>query len=119
MSRLEVRLLEARNLKDEDTIGQNDAYIELWLDEDYKQRSSVVNNSNNPTWNETFTLQVIGGKHKLHLKAIDQDVGDKDKIGEGSIDVGAALSGQVIDGGYSCFAVTFCLIWAVVETGIV
>ncbi|KAJ3033701.1 Extended synaptotagmin-3 [Rhizophlyctis rosea] len=96
MSRLEVRVLEAKNLKDEETAGQNDAYVELWLDDDYKQKSSVVKNSNNPTWNETFTFQT-GGKHKLYFKVYDKDVADKDAIGEGSVDVSAALNGQAVD----------------------
>ncbi|KAJ3040709.1 GRAM domain-containing protein 2A [Rhizophlyctis rosea] len=98
MSRVEVRLLEAKNLKDQDTLGgQNDAYVELWFDDDYKQRSSVVNNSNNPVWNETFTFQVLGGKHKLTLKALDKDLVGKDDIGSGTIDISRALNGHVID----------------------
>jgi Ca2+-dependent lipid-binding protein len=53
---LEVTIGEGRNLKDQDTAGQNDAYVELYLDKDYKQRTKTISNSNNPKWNETFTL---------------------------------------------------------------
>lgn len=53
---LQVTVVEGRNLKDKDALGQNDAYIELYVDKDYKQRTSTVKDTNSPTWNETFTL---------------------------------------------------------------
>jgi Ca2+-dependent lipid-binding protein len=53
---LEVTILEGRHLKDEDVVGKDDAYIELYLDKDYKQRTKTIQNSNDPTWNQTFTL---------------------------------------------------------------
>lgn len=53
---LQVTVVEARNLKDEDTMGQNDAYIELYFDKHYKQRTSTIKDTNSPTWNETFNL---------------------------------------------------------------
>lgn len=54
---LSVTIVEARNLKDEDTVGgSNDAYVEVYIDEDYKQRTATISNSNNPQWNESFEL---------------------------------------------------------------
>ena len=53
---LEVTVVAGRNLKDEDIVGKNDAYVELYLDKDYKQRTTTVSNTNDPTWNQKFTL---------------------------------------------------------------
>lgn len=54
---LTVTIVEARNLKDEDTVGgSNDAFVEVYVDRDYKQRTTTIQNSNNPQWNETFEL---------------------------------------------------------------
>jgi Ca2+-dependent lipid-binding protein len=53
---LEVTIVDGRNLKDEDIVGKNDAYVEVYLDKNYKQRTKTVQNSNNPTWIEKFTL---------------------------------------------------------------
>ncbi|KAJ3280950.1 Synaptotagmin-7 [Borealophlyctis nickersoniae] len=93
MSRIEVTVVEARKLKDEDTVGgSNDPYIELWFDEDYKQKTSSQKSTNDPVWNEQFTFNLTG-KHTLHLKAVDKDVGDTDKIGEGKIDLGGVVNG--------------------------
>jgi Ca2+-dependent lipid-binding protein len=53
---LEVTILEGRNLKDKDTFGQDDAFIELYLDKNYKQRTATIKDTNSPIWNEKFTL---------------------------------------------------------------
>jgi Ca2+-dependent lipid-binding protein len=53
---LEVTVVAGRNLKDKDTFGQDDAYVELYMDKDYKQRTTTVKDTNSPTWNQTFTL---------------------------------------------------------------
>lgn len=53
---LEVTIVEGRNLKDQDVIGKNDAYVELYVDKDNKQRTTIVKDTNKPTWNQRFTL---------------------------------------------------------------
>ena len=54
---LSVTIVEARSLKDEDTSGgPNAAYVEVYLDEDHKQRTATISNSKTPEWNETFQL---------------------------------------------------------------
>jgi Ca2+-dependent lipid-binding protein len=46
---LEVTIVEGRNLKDQDVVGKNDAYVELYLNKDYKQRTTIVKDTNNST----------------------------------------------------------------------
>ncbi len=53
---LQVTVVEGRNFKDQDALGQNDAFIELYLEKDYKQRTTTIKDTNSPTWNEAFTL---------------------------------------------------------------
>ncbi|CAF0810133.1 unnamed protein product [Rotaria sp. Silwood1] len=78
---LQVTVVEGRNLKDKDTFGQNDAYIELYLDKDYKQRTSIIKDTNSPTWNETFNFNLLKGQDHLHIKVYDEDIVGKDSIG--------------------------------------
>ncbi|KAL9539038.1 hypothetical protein PS6_011371 [Mucor atramentarius] len=75
---LTVNVIEARNLHKEDLAGHNDPYVELWFDEDYKQRSESVKNTENPVWNQTFTFNIEEGssKHKLYFKVLDKDKGN-------------------------------------------
>ncbi|KAL1926506.1 hypothetical protein VTP01DRAFT_5627 [Rhizomucor pusillus] len=91
--------VEAKDLKDEDTFGKNDPYIELWLDDKYKQRTSELKNTNNPVWNETFTFNVPEGNsfHKLYLKVLDKDTVGSDKIGEAKVDFADVYQGKVFD----------------------
>lgn len=96
---LTVNVIEARNLHKEDLAGHNDPYVELWFDEDYKQRSETVKNTENPVWNQTFTFNIEEGssKHKLYFKVLDNDKVGEDKIGDGHLDVSEAFKGTPID----------------------
>jgi Ca2+-dependent lipid-binding protein len=96
---LTVNVVEARNLKKEDIAGRDDAYIELWLDEDYKQRTGTIKDSENPVFDETFTFNIEEGspKHKLYYEVRDKDTVGSDKIGSGHLDISEALQGQPAD----------------------
>ncbi|KAI9499619.1 C2 domain-containing protein [Zychaea mexicana] len=97
---LTVELYEAKELKGEDLFGQNDPYVELWLDDDYKQRSTEVSGSDNPVWNQTFDFKIEEGSHdkKLHLKVLDKDLLSDDKIGDAKVDLREVVEdGQVFN----------------------
>ncbi|KAL0076628.1 C2 domain-containing protein [Phycomyces blakesleeanus] len=97
---LTVTVIEARDLHSEDTFGTNDPFIELWLDEEYKQRTSEVQSSNEPTWNETFTFNIEEGSslHKIYFKVLDKDLVGDDTVGKAKLDVSEAISsGTPID----------------------
>jgi Ca2+-dependent lipid-binding protein len=57
MAQLQITVVEGRNLKQKDTFSENDAYVKIYLDDkNQKQKSKTKQNSNNPTWNESFVL---------------------------------------------------------------
>ncbi|UJR09073.1 hypothetical protein I4U23_013320 [Adineta vaga] len=91
---LTVTIVEGRNLKDEDTFGKNDAYVEIYVNEDYKQRTTTIQNTNNPTWNQKFTFYLKKGEDDLHLHVYDEDVGDKDSVGSAKIDLKKHVFGK-------------------------
>ncbi|KAI9323669.1 C2 domain-containing protein [Dichotomocladium elegans] len=96
---LVVDLIEAKELHHEDTFGSNDVYAELWLDEDYKQKSEVLKNTSEPVFNQKFTFPIEEGSkhHKLHIKILDKDLAGSDKIGDAKIDFSSAYMNNVID----------------------
>ncbi|CAO3678627.1 hypothetical protein G6F70_007197 [Rhizopus microsporus] len=96
---LVVTVIEARKLKNKDLIGKNDPYVELWLDDKYKQRTAVIKNNNNPVWNQTFTfpMEEGGDKHKLYFNVRDKDTFGSDDIGDTKIDFKSVFSGTPID----------------------
>ncbi|CAF3440174.1 unnamed protein product [Rotaria sp. Silwood1] len=78
---LEVIVVEGRELKDRDIVGQNDAFIEIYTDKKYKQRTKTISNTNNPVWNERFTFNVHKGDDTIHFDVYDADVVGRDSIG--------------------------------------
>ncbi len=57
MAQLQITVVEGRNLKQKDTFSENDAYVKIYLDDkNQKQKSKTKQNSNNPTWNQSFVL---------------------------------------------------------------
>ena len=80
---LEVIIVEGRHLKDRDIVGQNDAYVEIYLDKKYKQRTTVIKNSNNPVWNQRFTFNIHKGDDTIHFAVFDDDLIGRDAVGNG------------------------------------
>lgn len=83
--RLEVIVVEARDLKDKDTVGQSDPFVEVFIDKKYKQRTTTIQNSHHPVWNERFTFNIHPDDEAIHFAVYDDDVGDKDSIGTGKV----------------------------------
>lgn len=82
---LEVIVVEGRGLKDKDTVGQSDPFVEIYTQKKYKQRTSTQQNTHNPVWNERFVLNIHPDDDTIHFDVYDQDVGDKDSIGNGKV----------------------------------
>ena len=78
---LEVNIVAGRRLKDRDIIGENDPYVEIYFDKKYKQRTSIVKNSNNPVWDERFVFNVHKGDDTIHFDVYDKDLIGRDSIG--------------------------------------
>ncbi|CAF0860463.1 unnamed protein product [Adineta steineri] len=82
---LDVAILEGRSLKNCDFIGQNDAYVEVYMSKKYKQRTRTIKNSNNPTWNEELRFNIHKGDDTIHFDVYDDDLIGRDTIGKCSI----------------------------------
>lgn len=57
--RLRVTVVEAAKLADKDKTDFNDPYVEVYIDAKKKQKTSTINNTERPIWNETFELYVM------------------------------------------------------------
>ncbi|UJR11595.1 hypothetical protein I4U23_015777 [Adineta vaga] len=93
---LEVTVIEGRNLKDKDVVGKNDAYVEVYLDKDYKQRTTIVKDTNDPTWNQRFTFKLDKETDYLYLNVYDDDVTGRDSVGSAKIDLKKHVYGKPI-----------------------
>jgi Ca2+-dependent lipid-binding protein len=56
---LRITIIEAAKLADKDKIDFNDPYVEVYIDENKKQKTGTINNVERPVWNKTFDLYVM------------------------------------------------------------
>ena len=94
---LEVIIAEGRNLKDRDIIGQNDAYVEIYLEKKYRQRTTIVKNSNNPVWNQRFTFNIHKGDDTIYFAVFDDDLIGRDSVGNGKVKLKHVFDGDRFD----------------------
>uniref|UniRef100_A0A8C2YD40 Phospholipase A2 n=1 Tax=Coturnix japonica TaxID=93934 RepID=A0A8C2YD40_COTJA len=88
---LTVKVLRARNIKGTDLLSKADCYVELKLPtaSPHVYRTQVVDNSDNPEWNETFQYRIHSAvKNILELTLYDKDVLVSDELTSIVFDVG-------------------------------
>ena len=75
--------------------GFSDPYCVLRCGQSH-QKTKVVNKNLNPTWNETFTLQIMNPQtERLEVEVYDHDqVGSDDSLGKGSVHLNDLMQGQ-------------------------
>ncbi|KAM9239743.1 cytosolic phospholipase A2 zeta isoform 3-T3 [Leptosomus discolor] len=94
---LTVKVLRARNIKGTDLLSKADCYVELKLPtaSPVVSRTQVVDNSDNPEWNETFHYRIHSAvKNILELTLYDKDVLVSDELTSIVFDVGGMKPGQ-------------------------
>jgi Ca2+-dependent lipid-binding protein len=82
---LEVTIVEGRSLKNGNIIGENDAYVVVYMDKKYKQRTITIKNTNNPVWNEQLRFNIHKGDNTIHFNVYDADLIGKGTIGKSTI----------------------------------
>ncbi|KAI8852956.1 C2 domain-containing protein [Chytridium lagenaria] len=83
---VQVRVLRAKDLNKKDAFTNNDAFVDLWLnDKHYKQRTSIIQSAT-PEWNQTFTFNFERGQTTVNFHVLDKDIFDTDGIGYAKFD---------------------------------
>ncbi|NXY85277.1 PA24F phospholipase, partial [Alcedo cyanopectus] len=94
---LTVKVLQARNIKGTDLLSKADCYVELKLPtaSPIVSQTQVVDNSDNPEWNETFQYRIHSAvKNVLELTLYDKDVLVSDELTSVVFDLGGVKPGQ-------------------------
>jgi Ca2+-dependent lipid-binding protein len=94
---LDVVIVEGRHLKDRDLLGQNDAYVEVYLNKNHKQRTTTVSNSNNPLWHARCIFNVEEKDDTIHFDVYDSDMSGRDSIGTGKLKLKHVFDGSKFD----------------------
>ncbi|CAG8472107.1 13829_t:CDS:2 [Rhizophagus irregularis] len=78
--KLEVHIVEGKDIKDTDVIGKGDPYVELWLDNDSsKHKTDTRSGTATPVWDKFFHYFVNDNK-VLNLRVLDEDVGADEEV---------------------------------------
>ncbi|KFW74982.1 Cytosolic phospholipase A2 zeta, partial [Manacus vitellinus] len=94
---LTVKVLRARNIRGTDLLSKADCYVELKLPtaSPIVSRTQVVDNNDNPEWNETFRYRIHSAvKNILELTLYDKDVLVSDELTSIVFDVGGMKPGR-------------------------
>eukprot|EP01119_Soliformovum_irregulare_P011392 TRINITY_DN2840_c1_g1_i1.p1 TRINITY_DN2840_c1_g1~~TRINITY_DN2840_c1_g1_i1.p1 ORF type:complete len:251 (-),score=60.24 TRINITY_DN2840_c1_g1_i1:74-826(-) len=83
-----IKVLEGRNLKDNDMIGKSDPYVQFKVKSGMlgglfgkKYEGRAVQNNNNPIWNQEFKIPYENADTVIELSVWDEDIGPDDFIG--------------------------------------
>ena len=91
LGRLSFVLVSASNIVKADIFGESDAYCKLFVNEEERGTSKVIDNSLNPVWNETFTLDLMLSTDTVRVEMYDHDtIGAHDFLGQVEL-TGASL----------------------------
>jgi hypothetical protein len=110
--RLTVQCIEARNLARKDLLSKSDPYCVFSIVHKHSmsmlashQKTTTINNNQNPVWNQTFTFNVGNAETELlKVKVYDNDpLSFDDEIGEVDIPLFALHNGMPKDDWYQLF----------------
>jgi hypothetical protein len=95
---VDVTVLGCRGLPKMGSFDKCDPYVTLSLDGEVR-RTSTVMKTLEPTYNETFTLDLTrnDGKARLDLAVMDEDVDDDDLVGTAQVDLSLLANGQSVE----------------------
>ncbi|RHZ48980.1 hypothetical protein Glove_535g39 [Diversispora epigaea] len=78
---LSVHVVEGKNLRDLDDVGQGDPYCEVWIDSPkHKSHTDARNGTTTPVWDKMFHYNV-NGQPELHIRIMDDDVFTDEVVG--------------------------------------
>ncbi|CAM4837499.1 unnamed protein product [Rotaria magnacalcarata] len=78
--------LTRRRLTSEDTVDENDPFVEIRLPNSRQQSSTnVVQDNRTPTWNQSFTFDVHPQDDLIVFDVKDKDLSNHDMIGSGAM----------------------------------
>ncbi|CAJ0907467.1 3833_t:CDS:2 [Entrophospora sp. SA101] len=85
---IEVHIVEAKEVKDTDTIGKGDPYVQFWFDNSTKKYTTEARcGTTTPVWDKRYTIKYENQK-AITLHLIDDDIGKDEFIGEAIINLG-------------------------------
>ncbi|GFP81834.1 synaptotagmin-5 [Phtheirospermum japonicum] len=94
--KISITVVEGKDLVVKDKIGKSDPYVKLQYGKAI-QRTKPVAHSPNPTWNQKFEFDEIGGGEYLKIKCYTEDTFGDESIGSARVNLEGLVEGSVRD----------------------
>ncbi|XP_011081089.1 synaptotagmin-5 isoform X1 [Sesamum indicum] len=94
--RICITVVEGKDLVVKDKIGKSDPYVKLQYGK-VMQRTKAVPHSPNPTWNQKFEFDEIGGGEYLKVKCYTEETFSDESIGSARVNLEGLLEGSIRD----------------------
>jgi len=100
--KLQLQVVEAKELKDKDFFGKMDPYCKVILGNNHHKTPVHHKGGRNPSWNADFSLAIASNMHTmpLILEVYDSDTLSDDRIGEATVPVSLLTGTQFTDDWY-------------------
>ncbi|KAJ3355373.1 hypothetical protein GGF32_002051 [Allomyces javanicus] len=89
---LEIQIVEARGLKDEELVGKIDSYFIVLVGGEKQRTRTFKDSGKNPTINERLSFTLPEGVRQFNLEVYDDDFGKDDFIGGNIVDLSRAFA---------------------------
>ncbi|KAL0312737.1 UNVERIFIED_CONTAM: Multiple C2 and transmembrane domain-containing protein 1 [Sesamum radiatum] len=94
--RICITVVEGKDLVVKDKIGKSDPYVKLQYGK-VIQRTKAVPHSPNPTWNQKFEFDEIGGGEYLKVKCYTEETFSDESIGSARVNLEGLVEGSIRD----------------------
>ena len=98
LKKIHVHIMDGYEIPNVELIGKTDPYVRLKLnDQEFVQKTQVIDNSLNPLWNQTFILYSLCEMPSLQIELRDEATGKDPLLGEKSIDLSKIQENEIVE----------------------
>ena len=96
IKKIHVHIMDGYDIPKTDLMGKTDPYLRIKLnDQEFFQKTNVIDNTLTPLWNETFTLYSLYSNPSIQLELKDDGPGKDPIIGTKNIELNYIAPGEI------------------------
>ena len=93
---INIHIMDGYDIPNTDLIGKTDPYVRIKLsDQEFTQKTRVINNTLNPCWDTTITLYSFSKNNSIQIELRDEATGKDPLIGTKNIDISDLNSEEI------------------------
>ena len=96
IKKIHIHIMDGYDIPKTDLIGKTDPYLRIKLnDQEFFQKTKVIENTLTPVWNETITLYSLYSNPSIQLELKDEATGKDPVISTKTIELNNILPGEI------------------------